>query len=61
MDLEIRLFEENLVSTINESQLPIEIKRLVVANILTKIESEAYRIINEQAQAKESEVEEDGN
>lgn len=45
MNLEFRRLQENLVNQINAAQLPIEGKRLVVLEILHKIEMEAERII----------------
>lgn len=37
MNLKIRLFRNKLINSINEEQLPIEIKRLVINEILDQI------------------------
>lgn len=57
MDLLIRAFEETVVSVVNGSDLPLEVKRLVIAEVLHKVEVESNRII---LQTKESEVKNDG-
>lgn len=57
MDCQIRSFEDEIISSINASNLPIEVKRLVLAEILHKVEVESNKIIR---QAKESEVKNDG-
>lgn len=55
MDLDIRLFEKNLIDAINSVGLPIEVKRLVVKDILQKIDEEANRVINNQIAEREKE------
>lgn len=57
MDCQIRSFEDGIISNINASDLPIEVKRLVLAEILHKVEVESNKIIR---QAKESEVKDNG-
>lgn len=37
-DLDIRRFEEQLVDLINSTPLPLEVKRLIVADVYSKIE-----------------------
>ena len=39
-DLEIRQYEESIINTINSKALPLEIKRLIVKDILILIENE---------------------
>lgn len=57
MDCQIRDFEDEIIGVINDSDLPIEVKRLVLAEILHKVEVESSKIIR---QAKESEVKDNG-
>lgn len=45
MNKKIRQFEDNLIAFFNESDLDIEIKRLVAQNILNLIEKQADKII----------------
>ncbi len=66
--LVVREFENTLVNFINQSPLPIEVKRLVVNDVVHQLDKEASKVIiaelseREQAQvSKESEVEADGN
>lgn len=37
MDIEIRKFRKSLVDLINETRLPIEVKRLVVSDVLLEL------------------------
>lgn len=52
MDLEIRRFEEELVECINRSELPIEVRRLVVQEICNKVSKAANENIYEQRRQK---------
>lgn len=52
MNVEFRRLQENLVDLINSAQLPIEGKRLVVLEILHKLEVEAERIIYQEIEAQ---------
>jgi hypothetical protein len=45
MNKKIRQFEDNLIAFFNESDLDIEIKRLIAQNILNLIEKQADKII----------------
>lgn len=45
MNKKIRQFEDNLIAFFNESDLDIEVKRLVAQNILNLIEKQADKII----------------
>lgn len=50
MDFEIRKLEAKLIEDINNSQIPIEVKRLVLAEVMEKVVSEANKIVQMQAQ-----------
>lgn len=57
MDLEIRKFEESLVTHINHNNLPIEIKRLIVQEICDKITKAANEeIYSQQKQEKQNTI-----
>ncbi len=45
MNLEIRQLEDILIKALNESELPIEVKRLIVADVYHQILKEADKII----------------
>ena len=58
MNITLRTLQENLIEVINSAQLPIEAKRLVVCDILHKLEVQAnkeiaYEIQNNQATKEE--------
>ena len=46
MDLQIREFENTIINFCNNSVLPVEVKKLVIADILKQLEKESDRIIN---------------
>lgn len=48
MDYEIRQLSNQLIDLINSKQLPIEVKRLVLAEIYSKVSAEANKQIIEQ-------------
>lgn len=48
MDLTIRAFSNQIVEVLNGNPLPMEIKRLVLEEVLTKVTAEANRQITEQ-------------
>lgn len=55
MNLMIRQFREHMIQEINASQLPIEAKRLVLAEIMKQIEAVADNVIKQElAQAAEA-------
>lgn len=59
MNLEIRKLEETIVSVINSSQIPTEAKRLVVADVLRKLEVQADKeVMLEVQMAKQNEEKE---
>ena len=57
MNLAIRRFEESMVNLINSTHLPIEVKRLAVHEVLTKIEAQAEKEIIAELQAQKEEKE----
>ena len=58
MDLEIRKMKKNIVSALNESAVPMEVKRLVLAELLRDVSALADQVVAEQ---EKSEDEENGN
>lgn len=52
MNLEIRRFEQNLIRMINESELPIEAKRLVMKDVLHQVESVADDQVKKEHEAQ---------
>ena len=59
MNLEIRKLEETIVSIVNSSQIPTEAKRLVVAEVLRKLEVQADKeVMLEIQMAKQNEEKE---
>ena len=61
MNLVLRRFEENMVNLINSTPLTTEAKRLVVHEILTKLEVQAEKDILAELQAQKEEKESDSN
>lgn len=54
MNLEIRSFRDSLIATCNNSDLPIEVKRLVFSEINSLLKQEADKeIINEHNNKRE--------
>ena len=51
MNVEIRTLEETLVNVLNSSRLPTEVKRLVVAEVETKLGEQANKDIAQELQA----------
>lgn len=47
MDLQIRQFQLGLVDYINQSSLPIEVKRLVMKDILLQVEKASDELIKQ--------------
>lgn len=65
--LSIREFQKTIIDYTNQSQLPMEVKRLVFQDILTKIETETEDVLYKQVVARKAkendgqiEVEEEG-
>ncbi len=61
MNVALRKFQENMVNLINSTPLPTEAKRLVVHEILTKLEVQAEKEIIAELQAQKEEKESDSN
>lgn len=55
MNAELRRLQENMVELINSAQLPIEAKRLVVCEILHKLEIQANKEIYCEIQEQQQE------
>lgn len=53
MDLMIMRFREKLVQDINESPLPLEVKRLVLSEIITKVEIATNEVIQKELKEEE--------
>lgn len=45
MNKEIRQLEDNLITVLNSSEIPIEAKRYVLLNVLNLVEKEANKAI----------------
>lgn len=59
MDLMIKKFEAGLVDYINSAQLPLELKRLVMAEVMVKVEQAVNVAVLEQQKAEEKGAEQD--
>lgn len=63
--LEIREFEQGIINQINQSPLPLEVKRLIMENICAQVNEATNKQIQveltERNSNKESEVESNGN
>lgn len=63
--LEIREFQQAIINQINQSPLPLEVKRLIVENICAQVNEATNKQIQveltERNSKSESEVESDGN
>lgn len=57
MNKEIMQFEQSIVNIINQSGLAIEIKRLVIAEVLVAIETERNRIVASEMKEENTTVE----
>lgn len=51
MNRKIRKLEDDIISLLNGSDLPVEVKRIVLANTLSLVEKEADRAILSEIQA----------
>lgn len=61
IDIEIRQFRDDLLNMINSTQLPIEIKRLVIAEISTVVSQASDNFINEQTQSVIAQLNDENN
>lgn len=50
MDLEIRRFKQGIIQFINDSTLPLEVKRLVLAEVVNMVTSASDEVIKQQVQ-----------
>lgn len=55
MNFKIRLFEDSILNLINESDLPMEIKRLVVSDIFNLVVKQADKEVKEELSAQTEE------
>lgn len=73
-NLEIREFSQAIINFVNQSTLPIEVKRLALKDILAQVEEETTKVLTEEiryreeaqreadeTEKEEGEVEENGN
>ena len=73
-NLEIREFSQAIINFVNQSTLPMEVKRLALKDILAQVEEETTKVLTEEiryreeaqreadeTEKKEREVKEDGN
>lgn len=73
-NLEIREFSQAIINFVNQSTLPIEVKRLALKDIMAQIETETNKVLTEEiryreeaqreadeTEKEEREVKEDGN
>lgn len=51
MNRKIRQLEDDIISLLNGSNLPVEVKRIVLTNTLTLVEKEADKAILSEIQA----------
>ena len=54
MELEDRQFSSNIIKYTNESPLPWEFKRLALKDILSQVEAETNKVLQEELKAKET-------
>ena len=59
MNAELRRLQENMVELLNDFNLPTEAKRLVVSDILHKLEVQANKEIMMEIQAQQEETKEE--
>ena len=54
MNSQIREFEKGLIDYINLSEIPIEVKRLIIKDVFYQVERTANDIINQEIQLMEA-------
>ena len=60
-DLKIRLFRQDLINYINSVELPMEVKRLVLSEVLSQVTNETEKVLQYQLEeSKKEEVNSDG-
>lgn len=60
MDIAIKEFRKKLIDEINQTELPMEVKRLVLCEILSEITAATAQIITEQLKEREANGDEQG-
>ena len=53
-NLQIREFSQSIINFINASQLPIEVKRLALKDILSQVEAETNKVLQSELQIRET-------
>ena len=53
-NLEIREFSQAIINFVNQSTLPMEVKRIVLKDILSQVEAETNKVLQEELKAKET-------
>lgn len=48
MNLSIRMFEKSIIECVNASELPMEVKRLALKEVLAQVEKEADKLVQEE-------------
>ena len=65
MDLEIKMLRKKIVDDLNISAVPMEVKRLILVEILAEVKESVDKVLQlqleEQNKQKESEGEKNGN
>ena len=65
MDLEIKMLRKKIVDDLNASAVPMEVKRLILVEILAEVKESVDKVLQlqleEQNKQKESEGEKNGN
>lgn len=56
MDLQIKQFQLGLVEYINQSTLPIEVKRLVIKDILLQVEKASNELLSKLIKEQEAQI-----
>ena len=52
-NLEIREFSQAIINFVNQSTLPIEVKRLALKDIMAQIETETNKVLTEEIRYRE--------
>ena len=53
-NLQIREFSQSIINFVNASQLPIEVKRLALKDILSQVEAETNKVLQSELQIRET-------
>lgn len=52
-NLEIREFSQAIINFVNQSTLPIEVKRLALKDIMAQVEEETTKVLTEELKVRE--------